>query len=95
MYISVCCLLVMDYVQGSKSYVEVYEQAVVGITKINPKRPTDTMQNFETGYDEIINVSRTNKGIQIYTSYTVFEVAAMKNRGQAVQEIRSRMKGKQ
>ena len=84
--------LVMVF-KGSKSYVEVYENAVVGTTEMNAKNRNESMKNFEIGFDEIANISESKKSIQIFTPYTSYQVAALKNRAAAVQAIRARMKG--
>ena len=72
-----------------KSYIDVYENAVVGTTVCN----NTPSVNFELGYDEIVKIDESGKDILIYTSYTNYQAAALKNHAAAVQAIRARMKG--
>lgn len=78
----------------SKSYVEVYENGVVGITEMDRKDSSQPMQHFELKYSDIVNISETNKGIQLFTAYGTFSVTAAKNRKEAAAAIRQRMTGK-
>ena len=79
---------------ASKSYCDVYENAVSGMTGLSISNPKAPMQNFDIAYDEILNVTESGKTIYIYTQYTTYEVLALKNRVEAVNEIRARMTGK-
>ena len=49
------------------------------------------MQDFELQYSEINNVTESGKNIIIYTSYHSYEVAALNNHSEAVNEIRKRI----
>lgn len=80
--------------KGFKSYCDVYEKGVVGTTSMTPSDPRAAVQSFELGYDEIVNVTEQGNALVIYTSYTKLEVLALKNRAEAVQAIRKRMKGR-
>ena len=72
----------------SKSYVEVYENAVVGVTEMNRKDSSQPMRSFELKYGDIVNVSEANRGIQLFTAYGTFSVTAAKNRWEAAEAIR-------
>lgn len=76
---------------GSKSYCDVYENAVVGTTSMSVNNPKAPMQNFEITYDEIQNVTESGKALIIYTQYTTYEVLALKNRPEALKAIRAKM----
>lgn len=78
---------------GSKSYCDVYENAVVGTTCLSAANPNAPMQNFELPYSQIVNVTEANKNLTIHTSHGSYEVLALKNRSEAVQAIRARMTG--
>lgn len=79
---------------GNRSYCDVYENRVTGITGMSLKNPNAPMQKFDIGYDEIINVTESGKTIFIHTFYMTYEVLAMTRRSDAVKEIRKRMIGK-
>lgn len=79
---------------GSRSYCDVYEHGVAGTTGLSAANPNSPMQNFELGYDEIVNVTESGKTLFIYTQYAVLEILALKNRTEAAQEIRKRMTGR-
>ena len=49
------------------------------------------MQKFAINYSEINNVTETGKTICIYTVYATYEVLALHNRSEAVNEIRKRI----
>jgi len=78
---------------GNRSYCNVYENSVVGITGMNLSHLSHPMERFELSYNEIYNVTESGKTLFIRTSYKTFEVLAMKNRTEAVKEIRQRMTG--
>ncbi len=80
---------------GFKSYCDVYENGVVGTSGLSANKNAAPQQNFELSYDDIVNATESGKTIFIYTSYGNFEVLALKNRVEATQEIRKRMKGSQ
>ena len=77
-----------------KSYVQVYDNGGVGITEMDRKDSSQPMQHFELKYSDIVNISETNKGIQLFTAYGTFSVTAAKNRKEAAAAIRQRMIGK-
>lgn len=79
--------------QNSKSYCDVYENAVLGRTCLSYSSPNTPVQNFTLSYDEIANVTESGKNIIIYTKYTQLEVVALKNRAEAVRAIRARIGG--
>lgn len=76
---------------GSKSFCDVYEGGVVGKTALSANQPNTPMQDFDISYTEIANVTEAGKTIIIYTKYAKYEVLALKNRTEAVQEIRQRI----
>ncbi len=76
---------------GSKSFCDVYENVVVGRTALSRNQPNTPMQNFELNYSEITNVTEAGKSLIIYTSYMKYEVLALKNRMEALQEIRRKI----
>lgn len=76
---------------AAKSYVDVYENCLVGKTALSSSRPNEPMQDFELQYSEINNVTESGKNIIIYTSYHSYEVAALNNHSEAVNEIRKRI----
>lgn len=86
-------LLIMS-VKGSKSYCDVYEYAVAGMTCLSASNPNAVMQNFELPYQQIVNLTSSSKTITIQTNHGSYEVLALKNRDEAMQEIRSRMSEK-
>ncbi len=80
---------------GFKSYCDVYENGVVGISGMSANKNAAPQQSFELSYNDIVNATESGKTIFIYTTYGNFEVLALKNRVQATQEIRKRIKGGQ
>lgn len=76
---------------GSRSYCDVYENSVVGMTTLSMNQPNMPMQKFAINYSEINNVTETGKTICIYTVYATYEVLALHNRSEAVNEIRKRI----
>jgi len=78
---------------SSRSYCDVYEFAVTGMSALSRSNPNSSMQHFELQYQEIMNVTESGTMLYIYTQYTTYEVLAMKNRAEAIKEIRTRMKG--
>lgn len=92
--IMICVVVVIMTLQwlNSKSRVEVREKCVVGYTCAlardkNPQAP------FELAYDDIIGVQDEAKlkRVVIQTANRTYEVFAVKNRAEAVAEIRKRM----
>lgn len=79
---------------GSKSYCDVYENVVSGRTALSINNPKAPMQDFEVTYDDIQNITETHKRLIIYTQYASYEVLAMRNCSQAVQEIRQKISKK-
>lgn len=79
---------------GNRSYCDVYENTVTGMTGLSLSNPNAPMQKFDIGYDEIMNVTESGKTIFLHTSYMTYEVLAMSHRSDAVKEIRKRMTGK-
>lgn len=79
---------------GSQSFCDVYENAVVGKTALSRNQPNTPMQSFELNYNEITNVTEAGKSLIIYTNYMKYEVLALKNRTEALREIRKRMQVK-
>lgn len=69
----------------------VYENSVVGMTALSMNQPNMPMQKFAINYSEINNVTETGKTICIYTVYATYEVLALHNRSEAVNEIRKRI----
>lgn len=98
-WIAVCFLIAWPTFQlimagkGSKSYCEVYEGGVEGITCLNASKPDVSMQRFELSYHQILNVTATAKTIVIHTDHGSFEVLALKNQEAAARAIRARMSG--
>lgn len=76
---------------GSKSFCDVYENGVVGKTALSRNQPNTPMQAFDLSYEEIKNVSEAGKSLIIYTNYMKYEVLALNNRVEAMQEIRKRI----
>lgn len=76
---------------SSKSYVDIYENGIVGKTTLSWANPNAPVQDFELPYSEIKNVSDSKKNIIIYTAYNTYEVLANENHNQALQEIRNRI----
>ena len=76
---------------GGRSYCDVYENSVMGMTALSRNQPNAPMQKFEIGYGDICNVTEAGKTICIYTSYALYEVLAQRNRSEAVNEIRKRI----
>ena len=81
--------------KGTKSYCDVYEEAVVGVTAFNPSNQSAAMQHFELPYAQIINVTESKYNLTFYTNHGSYEVMALKKRREAMQEIRARMNGGQ
>ncbi len=77
--------------QNSKSYCDVYENAVLGRTCLSYSSPNTPVQDFRLKYNEIQNVTPSGKIIIIYTAYTKLEVVALANQNEAIQEIQKRM----
>lgn len=95
-----CCILILfawptfNIVMAqisSKSYCDVYENAVVGITCLSTANPHAPMQSFELNYAQIVNVTSSKKNIMIHTNHGSYEILALKNCNEAVQEIRARI----
>ena len=61
------------------------------MTALSMNRPNMPMQKFAINYSEINNVTETGKTICIYTAYATYEVLALHNRSEAVNEIRKRI----
>lgn len=78
---------------GFKSYCNVYENSVTGMTGLSISHPNEPMQKFDINYNEIINVTESGKTIFIHTQYTKYEILAMTNRDEAIKEIKKRMTG--
>lgn len=78
---------------GSRSYCEVYEYTIVGMTALSRNQPNMPMQKFDISYADIHNVTESGRMILIYTPYATYEVLALQNRSEAVDEIRKRMSG--
>lgn len=78
---------------GGRSYCEVYEHAVSGMTALSRSQSGAPMQKFDLSYGDIKNVTETGKTICIYTPYSQYEVLALHNRAEAVSEIRKHIIG--
>lgn len=78
---------------GGRSYCDVGENGVAGMTALSRNQPNMPMQKFSVRYSEISNVTESGKIICIYTPHATYEVLAVRNRAEAVREIRSRMRG--
>lgn len=78
---------------GFKSYCDVYERGVKGTTGMSANKNAAPQQNFQLSYRDILNVTESGKTIFLYTNHGNFEVLALKNRAEAVQEIRRRIAG--
>ena len=87
-------MLIASYT-GFKSYCDVYENVIAGISGKSANKNAAPQQNFELSYADIVNATESSKTIFIYTVYGNFEVLALKNRVKATEEIRKRMKGMQ
>lgn len=61
------------------------------MTALSMNRPNMPMQKFAINYSEINNVTEAGKTICIYTAYATYEVLALHNRSEAVNEIRKRI----
>ncbi len=79
---------------GQKSYCEVHENGVVGMTGLSLSNPNAPMQKFSLAYNEIINITESSRTLLIYTQYATYEVLAREHRKEALMEIRNRMLGK-
>lgn len=73
---------------GQKSYAAVYENCIEGITALSGK---SNMEQFQLQYPDILNVSTSKYRISIHTQYATYEVQAMVNCEEAVEEIRKRL----
>lgn len=76
---------------GQKSYVEVYENCIEGITALSGK---SNMEQFQLQYPDILNVSASKYRISIHTQYATYEVQAMVNKDRAVEVIRNQIAAK-
>ena len=75
----------------SKSYLDVYERGLAGVTSYNTSKPSEGVKKIELSFSDIVNVSESKRCIQIVTKYGSYEFLAVKNREQALSEIRSRI----
>lgn len=78
-----------------KSYCEVYESGVVGITGSFSLINLFTKANNEkvfVSYEKISEVTESGETIFLYTENGKYEVLALKNRAEAVKEIKARIK---
>ena len=82
--------VIVVFLRG-KSYVDVYERVIEGVTEYDLKNSSGSLQKFSIRSDELTNVSEAKNSIQIFTSYATFKVAAAKNRAQAVQALRAKL----
>ena len=75
---------------SNKSYCEVYETVVSGVTAFNFSKPQGPVT---ISYNDITNISESGRILIIYTNYATYEFLAMdsKNRAEAIKEIRLRM----
>lgn len=80
-------ILILAY----RSHCLVYENAVVGITTMSNNEKS--LQKYVLSCDQIVNVTLSKSVIQIYSSYSTFQVLGGSNRAEAIHEIRSRMRG--
>lgn len=80
-------------IMGNRSYCDIYENSIIGVTALSFSHPNTPMQKFDITYNEIINVTESGKTLCIYTAYATYEVLAMTNRPEAIKEIRARMSG--
>lgn len=89
--LSICMPIL--FIQLYKSHCNVYEKAVTGITCFNFSllHYDVSMQKFTVRYEDIMDVTEGKNSLFIYTKYTTYEVYAMTNRGQALQEIKKRI----
>ena len=77
---------------GHKSYCDVYENGVAGVTGLSVNNPNAPMQRFCISYSEIMNITESSRALLIYTQYATYEVLAREHRQEALMEIRSRMR---
>ena len=76
---------------GHRSYCDVHENGVVGMTGLSLSNPNAPMQKFSIAYSEITNITESAKTLIIYTQYATYEVLAREHRKEALMEIRNRM----
>lgn len=76
---------------GCRSYCNVYETCVAGITALSVNHPNKPMQEFEIRYDEIRRVVLSGRTITLYTQYDEYEALAMSNAKEALNEIKKRI----
>lgn len=76
---------------NEKSYCAVYEHAVEGRTCLSRIAPHTAMQSFHLLMQDIIAVEENDRTIVIHTKHNQYEVMAVKNRGEAAEEIRKRI----
>lgn len=92
----ICMVIVIMTLQwlNSKSHVAVHEKCVTGYTCALAK-DKNPQAAFELTYDEIIGVRDDGKSkrLVIQTVNRTYEVFAVKNRAEAVAEIRKRARG--
>lgn len=74
--------------QQNKSYLEVYETEVTGVTLMGIGREASS---FTLHYNEIVSVESTSKTIILRTAYAQYEAMALSNKETAVSAIRQRM----
>ena len=55
---------------GHKSYCDVHENGIIGMTGLSLSNPNTPMQKFSITYDEIINITESSRTLLIYTQYT-------------------------
>ena len=75
----------------SRSYCEIYENAIAGKTAMSGNDTKSVMEDFEISYNDISSVSQSGKFIIIYTKYANYRVLANNNRDEAARQIRSRL----
>ena len=81
---------ILRAVTNTKSYCDVYEYGVSGVTR--PDSKSMQTKNFQVFYNEIINVTDSNeKIIFIYTKYETYAASSLVNQAEAVNEIRKRL----
>ena len=89
--IAYCLFILIATFVGSRSYCDVYENSIEGMTALSINRPNMPMQKFDINYSEINNITEAGKTICIYTTYATYEVMALHNRSETVNEIRKRI----
>ncbi len=80
---------------GFKSYCDVYERGVKGVTGMSANKNAAPQQNLQIPYRDILNVTESGKTIFLYTNHGNFEFLALKNRTEVAQEIRRRIAGQE